>query len=599
MQSKNLRLLLIIVFLGVLSACSGTYRTQSAYYLIDPRFSELYERLQGEKVLGPPISNKKYVAGSNQEKQYFEGAVLVYDPDNSPRYYLDPIGLDAGFSDLPNNKPDNPGVRYSNGFIIPIEFSQFYDQMGGERWVGLPLTRARLNPEKNTIEQYFENMGFFRYEDDPPGVVHLMPYGLWKCAGECSKYPALENAGMSRTSSESLPSPFGEAISRFGTQFTGEALSSAFHGSDGRIEQIFQNVILYEDTSSPLGASLRPTSSLLAIDQDPYQQRNEESTDYFREIDDNRGFFIPPYFMDFIDQYFGFVISGEPISMQKEIREGVFQQCFDNYCLLYDSLAKPGQQVRILPLGQKYKDAFYQTANQPEKEIRQRKIVQLDIWEHSPQISSQEKQQIGACIHESGNPLINAQADISVSTNNQVVQTHAFLPTDNGGCSFIELDPIYAQNGTTVNYQVCFKGINYQDSCKNDSFLIWGNTDKTLSNLPGQGDPVEEPKQQDIVVDTWELLPQLSSSEVQEIGACIHANEIPQENLSAQLFLETPNSGVLTYKSSPTDGGGCSFFKLKPVNANNGETIPYQVCFTNDYGERTCKRDSFLIWGNP
>jgi hypothetical protein len=56
---------------------------------------------------------------------------------------------------------------------------------------------------------------------------------------------------------------------------------------------------------------------------------------------------------------------------------------------------------------------------------------------------------------------------------------------------------------------------------------------------------------------------------------------------------------VISYQSSPTDQGGCAFFKLDPVNANNGETIPYQVCFTNKYGEKFCERDSFLIWGNP
>ncbi|MCK4489821.1 MAG: hypothetical protein KAU23_06145, partial [Anaerolineales bacterium] len=189
MSNKFIRLIIIILIVGILSACTGNADNKSAYYLVDPRFSELYDRLQGDEILGPPISNKKYVAGSNLEKQYFEGAVLVYDPDNSPRYYLDPVGIDAGFSDLPNNDPENPAVRYINGYIIPPEFSRFYDEMGGERWVGLPLTRARLNPEKNTIEQYFETMGFFRFEDDPPGTVHLMPYGLWKCAGECAKYP--------------------------------------------------------------------------------------------------------------------------------------------------------------------------------------------------------------------------------------------------------------------------------------------------------------------------------------------------------------------------------------------------------------------------
>lgn len=243
MLKKILKVTLIFLILGLFSACSETRNFSSTYYLVDPRFSELYEHLQGKNNLGPPISNKKYIAGTNLEKQYFEGVVMVFDPDHLPRYYLEPVGRDAGFSDLPNNPPENSSVRFINGFVIPFEFSQFYDQLGGESWVGLPLTRARLNPEKNTIEQYYENMGFFRFTDDSPGVVHLMPYGLWKCAGECARYPGLENTGISSSASEEIPSPFGEAIARFGTQFTGNTVSGAFRTEDGTIEQIYQNVV--------------------------------------------------------------------------------------------------------------------------------------------------------------------------------------------------------------------------------------------------------------------------------------------------------------------------------------------------------------------
>lgn len=599
MLNKFIRFILIMLIVGIFSACTGNDGNQSAYYLVDPRFSELYDRLQGDEILGPPISNKKYVAGSNLEKQYFEGAVLVYDPDNSPRYYLDPVGIDAGFSDLPNNDPENPAVRYINGYIIPPEFSRFYDEMGGERWVGLPLTRARLNPEKKTIEQYFETMGFFRFEDDPPGTVYLMPYGLWKCAGECAKYPGVENAGISRSTGEEIQSPFGEAISRFGVQFTGDALSTAFRAGDGNIEQIFHNVVLYEDSTNPLGVSLRPVSALLDLNRDPYQVHQKDSTEYFREIEPGSGFYIPVYFMDFIDRYFGFEISGEPVSRHEEIREGVRQQCFENYCLLHDALAEPGQQVRVKPLGQKYKDSFYQTTKKPAIETQRQRDIQLDIWEQSPQISSQENQQIGACIHESGSPLEYAQAVLTVTTENQGVITYPFSPTDSGGCSFLELDPIQAQNGTTIDYQVCFQGIDGQEYCKKDSYLIWGNTDKALTAVPAEEEPAAPTEVVEFVVDTWELFPQISSSEHQEVGACVHKNNTPQENMDSQLILESPKAGVITYQSSPTDGGGCSFFKLNPVDAKNGETIPYQVCFMNKYGEQYCKRDSFLIWGNP
>ena len=122
MLKKILKITLIFLILGLFSACSGTENFKSTYYLVDPRFGELYDHLQGEDYLGPPISNKKYVAGTNLEKQYFEGVVMVFDPDNSPRYYLEPVGRDAGFSDLPNNPPENSSVRFINGFIIPIDF---------------------------------------------------------------------------------------------------------------------------------------------------------------------------------------------------------------------------------------------------------------------------------------------------------------------------------------------------------------------------------------------------------------------------------------------------------------------------------------------
>jgi len=598
MLKNTLKFLLLIIILGLFSACSGVAQGNSTYYLVDPRFSELYDRLQGEEILGPPISNKKYLAGSNLEKQYFEGVVMVFDPDNSPRYYLESVGREAGFSDLPDSL-ESTSVRYINGYLIPLEFSQFYDQMGGERWVGLPLTRARLNPEKKTVEQYFENMGFFRFVDDPPGEVHLMPYGLWKCAGECARYPGLENAGISSIAREEIPSPFGEAIARFGTQFTGNTVSGVFRADDGTVEQIFQNVVLYQDSSSPLDVSLRPISSLLSQNEDKYEARQEDSLEYFREIESGYGFYIPAYFMDFVDRYYGFAFSGEPISRLKEIRDGVFEQCFENYCLLFDAKADLSQQVRLLPQGQKYKEAFQKNASQLKNQPSVQYKIQLDIWEQLPQISSQESQQIGACIHESGNPLVNARAVVTVTTSDQGVRVVDFEPTDAGGCSFLILDPIQAKNGTTIDYQVCFHGIGDQEYCQRDSFLIWGNSDEMLIIGTEEDQSEYAPPGTQLMFDTWELHPQISSTETQEIGACAHLDNQPQVGLNARLTLETPSSGVITYQAEPTDGGGCSFFTLDAIKAKNGETIPYQVCFTNKHGENFCKKDSFLIWGNP
>jgi len=348
-----------------------------------------------------------------------------------------------------------------------------------------------------------------------------------------------------------------------------------------------------------LGVSLRPVSSLLGQNGNQYQERQEAAQDYFRELKEGKGFYIPAYFMEFIDRYYGFAISGEPISQLSEIREGVSQQCFQNYCLLFDAKADPGQQVRILPQGQKYKDSFHKQAQQPANQPEVLRDVQLDIWEQLPQISSLESQQIGACIHEAGTPLVNVPAEVHIFTQELGSMTYQFEPTDTGGCSFLVLEPIQGQNGTTVDYQVCFLGLGNQQYCQKDSYLIWGNTDSVLVSIPPATDVMSAASSPEVLLDTWELYPQISSSEGQEIGACAHGNNQPVPNLNAQLILETPNAGVLTYQSSSTDQGGCTFFKLDPINANNGETIAYQVCFTNKYGENFCNRDSFLIWGNP
>jgi hypothetical protein len=255
--------------------------------------------------------------------------------------------------------------------------------------------------------------------------------------------------------------------------------------------------------------------------------------------------------------------------------------------------------VRILPQGQKYKDSFYRDAGTPKNEPQRARNIQVDIWEQNPQISSLEMQQIGACIHEEGTPLVNIQAVASVHSEGSGTATYQFDPTDSGGCAFLKLDPIQAANGTTVDYQVCFQGLGEQEICKKDSYLIWGNTENDLINIPAPAAVDLNAAEPAITLDIWELYPQLSSQEIQEIGACAHQDNQPQQNLNTQLLLETPRDGVITYLSAPTDQGGCAFFQLDPVNANNGETIPYQVCFTNKNGEKFCERDSFLIWGNP
>ena len=596
MKKELTACLSLVILIFLLSACSFEQRGQATYYVIDPRFDELYEQLQGREVLGPPISNKKFVAGTNLEKQYFESAVMVYDPDSSPRYYLEPIGYEAGFTDLPNVDPENPNVLYVNGYIIPLEFAKVYDELGGSRWVGKPLTRARKNPEKGTVEQYFENLGFFRFGDDPPGTVRLMPYGLWKCAGECSKYPNVKNASAQNRSMETQQSPFTEVLSRLGSTFTGGVLSEPYRAADRSVEQVFENVVLYQDRESPMGVSLRPVVTILGLEQDPYQEAGQDSMMYFREVKPGKGYYIPTYFIDFVSRYSGFELSGEPVTRLRTTEEGWTRQCFENYCLIYDQNA-PEPEVSLQPLGARYLEQTGTSQPKPATAIQEQRNFVVDVWEQSQQISSLEEQQFGACIHEGDLAITGVSGALKLSTPRQGLITYQLPKTDQGGCSFLTVDPVQAKNGTTIDYQVCFQGVKDEPICKKDSFLIWGNAEGGPSLEP-TATPVD-PGNQGFVLDIWELSPQIPSHESQEVGACLHQGDQPRVNYAAELMVNTPEEGILLYKASPTDQGGCSFFKLEPIEARNGETIPYQVCFIDQRGEKTCQRDSFLIWGNP
>ena len=607
-MSRKIRAFLLLgILIYGLTACSLDGQKASTYYIVDPRFEELYEQLNGEDILGPPISNKKFVANTRQEKQYFEGGVLVFDPDATPRIWLYPVGRDAGFSDIPNSDPENPSVKYLNGFIIPPEFAKIYDQLGGERWVGQPLTRARFNPEKNRVEQYFENLGFFRYENDPAGVVHSMPYGLWKCAGECAMYPGVENAAAGQSVSSADSALFGQTAAHFGVKFTGEVLSKPYLTDEGIKEQIYEHVVLVEDPSSPFGVRPRAISQDLDFSSDQFQKPRADAQDYFREVNGGKGYYIPAYFLNFIDRYAGFEFSGEPVSRKEEIREGVFRQCFENYCLLYDSLAPEGQRVKLEKLGKKYQAALQASVPEPQQNEVTAQNLKLDIWEQSPQISSSETQQLGACVHQGDLPQVGLKPVLILSIPGQEAGTSQFQPTDNGGCSFLNLEPIQAENGATVDYQVCVQDSSGRDICQRDSFVIWGNQEEPKEEEKPSGFDQTAVTEQEFtqaethqaVLDLWELKPQISSQEYQEVGACIHQANQPQVGLQSSLKLSLPHSSDIIYHGTPSDRGGCTFFRLDPVTAKNGETIPYEVCFKSPNGESFCQQASFLIWGNP
>jgi hypothetical protein len=413
---------------------------------VDLRFREFYDWLGGENVLGPVISAKFNSQG--YEYQYTVTALLVFIPgaQDSQRYRLAPIGHELGIAEPPMD-PDAPG-----GHEIYPGFMSLYNQLGGLRYIGYPITDARYNADKRRIEQYFESVGFYHLESNSEDVK-LLHYGAWKCGRHCGYDPS-DDAEVVLWSS--IGSGFDSAIQRLDPSFTGYPLTPAHTASDGVLEQIFENVVVTADKDNPGIISLRPILGMIGI---PIQ----EPGDYY----------VPDFFMEYISRNSGLEFSGLPLTEYAALSSEVFRQCFTNLCLDFFPNAPEGMQVRPAPLGYTYKSLYYQPADETIGSNLSSEIT-IRVWETYSYVADNESQEIGVRL-ESGQYLMeNFEPILTLDIPDVGEIKYTFPPTNQDGISYLVLDPINAVNGTRIEYQVCVKNFNNDDYCVADDFLIWG-----------------------------------------------------------------------------------------------------------------------------
>src|SRR4030067_1800704 len=203
---------------------------------VAPLFAEFYAMLGGVDVLGPVIS--PLFESGNLKEQYVESGLMVFDETatGNDRFRLASLGLEFVISNPETLEPMQPGGRSIDGRLIPAEFLLMYDKLGGARYVGRPLTDARYNPEKQRSEQYFENLGFYRLDQDPPGAGHLMAYGAYAGDRSCR-----HSASSARIPGRKLvlPEAFESKAQQLGSAITGEILTEPHRTADRREAGVF------------------------------------------------------------------------------------------------------------------------------------------------------------------------------------------------------------------------------------------------------------------------------------------------------------------------------------------------------------------------
>ncbi|MGH2581705.1 MAG: hypothetical protein ACRDFQ_02260 [Anaerolineales bacterium] len=459
--------------ISFLAACSGAVsaandtQNLSNPYLIEPTFKQFYDFLGARDRLGMAISPT--IVEDGMQKQYFENAVLFYNLElpASEQYGLVPIGTDLGVWDEPLTNADLTGAFVVEGYIIYEGFVELYKELGGQRYVGRPLTGVRYIAAEQRVEQYFENLGFYAKLNKPEEGVRLMAYGSFACAGTCAQegLPAIE-----KIAEIEYGEPFISAVEHLGEDFVGVRLAGPFQSADGTVEVVYENLVLYVSPSAPDRAIPRPILSLLGTAPEALVARLDNPNVRFYVVHADLGYNVPVVFHDYIEEYGGYEIFGQPISEVKLMGDGNPRQCFANTCLTYlgDGI------VALLPLGLEYKNRFY---HEIESEIphEQQEEIRIRVWEEHSQISSREEQVIYASVFAGTKLLPGLRPYIELSLPDGGTRIFQFPPTNENGLTELTVPIVFAQNGTLVPYKVCLEGFGVSEVCANESYMIWGN----------------------------------------------------------------------------------------------------------------------------
>jgi hypothetical protein len=501
MQFCRLKFLSAVVLLAILStACeqpagTGTLPVTTTFE-VDQTFQELFRQVDGAEMFGPAISSP--FSYGQIHYQYTVACLLMrsLQAAGNVGVELAPLGLDLGVLEVAVPPPDDESLHYVDGHVIDPAFFPFYQELGGTRLVGPPLTEPRYNPKKKRIEQYFQNLGFYRFEDQPGGRVGLLAYGAWKCGQSCSSLPHPFTEAEVEPPSPVHPD-LRQAVERLGLHFTGFALGPAYTTPDGTLEQIFENVILALKPGSGNRPVLRAIPADLGIvEEDPVAPSGDDEM-YFYPLGENVGHNVPLSFLDYLAMHGGLDASGPPITEYNQIGEGVFRQCFSNLCLeehrpetipmrirptalgfLYWQAQNgaPGQELPleappIPPANATNTPQSYPLATESVVEPAGDGVI-LHVWKKYPVLAAGQQQEIGAIVLQNGVPISGVQVELILSLPEADVRI-SMPPTGEDGQSFYLLDPIEATSGSPIDFQVCVYLQAGQATCAQDSFLIY------------------------------------------------------------------------------------------------------------------------------
>ncbi len=456
------------------------------------------------RICGAVISNTFDYEGVTY--QYMFNCALSYDPRRLKPVRLEPVAATFRVDIVAPTVELMPGENMVNGYIIWSEVETFLTENRLQNFdplqlLGSPKTPQVYNQEKKRYEQYFSNMGFYRYENDPPGMLHLIPYGVMRCASECTfdasqvqegdnAVPSLGQFGKptgEKVVGNTDPPIFRQAVDRMKKGMPGKELGSAEKLKDGTYVKPYTNLWLCVFPSDPKKVIPCALAAWANITKAPPVKESHAPNTVFWATKPGYGYNIPEIVSDFVtlngtrefsgDPYF------EPLSLPGTDDAWM---CFQSYCVVYDRITLDPTTVRFYPLGIYYYDMFKKQKVQPvATQVTKQPIateqpsqlipgqpIRTEVWDRFPFLQPTQQQVIGIVLHQGDQVMQGVSLRLVVTLPGEIKQTWEMKPTDGNGRSIFAMPLLQAPNGSRIIYEVCTYGLKPNDFCDQDSFTI-------------------------------------------------------------------------------------------------------------------------------
>jgi hypothetical protein len=512
---------------------------------VDPIFEGLYDSLGGLENLGPALTPLQ--ESGDLKIQYVDAALMVFDPQSagSEQYRLAPLGLVFGIAEPAVPNPGVPDDRYLNGHVIFEDFVPLFDQLGGARIVGRPLTEARYNPDKDRLEQYFENLGFYTREGELGGYVQLLAYGAFACDRRCRYQP---DSASIPTLRPLLPEPFASRVSQLGVAFVGRTLTEPYRNADGQIEIIFENLVLATTLQVPAEEGFELPIRLW-LPQILKQVMQEEGIELPFRI-----------YLPFIPaETSGDINSDGTIDIRIKFR---------GWLPPIRALAQnESVEVFVRPIVQELGIQPQPLVPATDDDLMVFHPIDGDLGHNVPAYFEDYLNRHGGG-EISGDPI----------TEVFLLQGGIFRQCFENLCLDFDTRAPEGQRLRPAALGVRYKGRFYQEP--GDEF--------------GESQSLD-----DTHLRVWESQSFVSTHEIQVINVAVHENEVPLMNREPEIVLRLPDNTRFEYHFPPTGEDGHSAIEIPRVNAPNGSLIAYEVCLRVLSGEQLCVTDNYLIWNYP